>query len=121
MKKTIKIIDLLIKKANDEEMPVVIKYENFKYYWIELMEDYENENEDYLFQNISDVIEMLNDEVEIIVDEEDKKIKKIKSLNNVGNCPNLVEFGDKQQLNNHILKDKINEIIDAINELKKGE
>ena len=60
----------------------------------------------------------LNDEVEIL--EEPKGIpKKLKSLNNVGNVPNLVEFADKQQLNNHLLKDKLNEIIDYLE--SKGE
>lgn len=59
----------------------------------------------------------LYDEVEII--DEPKKIKKIKQLNNVGGCKELIELEDKQQLNNHILKDKINEIIDEINNLKE--
>ena len=62
------------------------------------------------FVNVND---NLNDEVEII--EEPKGIpKKLKSLNNVGNVSNLVEFIDKQQLNNHLLKDKLNEIIDYL-------
>ena len=55
--------------------------------------------------------------------EEEKKIpEKLKSLNNVGNVPNLVEFADKQQLNNHLIKDKLNEVIDYLDYLKsKGE
>lgn len=54
-----------------------------------------------------------------VVEEEKKIPEKLKSLNNVGNVPNLVEFADKQQLNNHLLKDKINEIIDYLQ--SKGE
>lgn len=63
------------------------------------------------------LIDCLNEDVEII--EEPKKIKKIKQLNNVGGCKELIELEDKQQLNNHILKDKINELIDEINNLKE--
>lgn len=59
----------------------------------------------------------LKAEVEII--EEPKKIEKIKQLNNVANCKELIELEDKQQINNHILKDKINELIDEINNLKE--
>jgi hypothetical protein len=108
-----KIIDLLNKIANGEEVPKFIKYDNsifrlkesdFKYYYVD---EYNT-----LFEEMI-VLENLNNEIEII--EEDKKIEKIKSLNNVGGCPNIVYFGDNQQLNNHILKDKINEIIDHIN------
>ena len=67
------------------------------------------------------LFDILNDEVKIIEEPLKEKIKKIKSLNNVGNSNDLGEFKDKQQLNNHILKDKINEIINVINEMKKGE
>lgn len=58
----------------------------------------------------------LYDFVEII--EDNDKLEKIKSLNNVGGSSDLGEFKDKQQLNNHILKDKINKIIDHINKLE---
>ena len=97
-----KVIDLLNKIANGEIEPnTEFFYKKEKYRHIDsLFGDYYAE-------------EVLNNEVEII--EEDKKIEKIKSLNNVGNCQDIIEFEDKQQLNNHILKDKINEIIDCIN------
>ena len=61
----------------------------------------------------------LKAEVEII--EEPKKIEKIKQLNNVANCKELIELEDKQQINNHILKNKINELIDEINNLKEND
>lgn len=48
------------------------------------------------------------------------ELKKIEKLNNVGNSQDLGEFKDKQQLNNHILKNKINELIYIVNELKEG-
>ena len=114
-----KVIDLLNKIANGEEVPKKIIYDGDIWEYDKLSNDYEMFDESgdlYLFQEELYVTRALNDEIEII--EEDKKIEKIKSLNNVGDCPNLVEFGDKQQLNNHILKDKINEIIKEINKLK---
>lgn len=64
------------------------------------------------------LIDCLNEDVEII--EEPKKIGKIKQLNNVAGCKELIELEDKQQINNHILKDKINELIDKVNELKRN-
>lgn len=70
--------------------------------------------------NEINLIYNFNSENNVEILEEQKKIpKKLKSLNNVGNVPNLVEFADKQQLNNHLLKDKINSIIDYLE--SKGE
>ncbi len=88
--------------------------EDFNYYEL----DDEDDDENYSCYLSDSYLEsmMFDETIEIL--EEDKKIDKIKTLNNVGNSRNLVEFQDKQQLNNHILKDKINEIIDVIN---KGE
>lgn len=111
-----KIIDLLIGIANGEEVPNRVIFNNV--IWNKVYGEknifYENEYDDdlfiYFFRKNLDFT--LNDEVEII---EEKKIpEKLKSLNNVGNVPNLVEFVDKQQLNNHLLKDKLNEIIDFL-------
>ena len=72
-----------------------------------------------------EIIEECKNAIDQIIDfeskeiiEELKKIKKIKQLNNVAGCKELIELEDKQQINNHILKDKINELIDEINNLK---
>ena len=108
----------LLGLVKDGKAPKKIKYNN-----IEL--EYDEKNEDYysyygggLFEfKFSNCLNFLNDEVEII--EEPKKIKKIKQLNNVAGCKELIELEDKQQINNHILKDKINELIDEINNLKE--
>lgn len=110
-----KIIDLLNKIANGEEVPKKIKFQDDEF-------NYQNEIDyvcgtRYLFEEFVRITpEDLNKEIEII---ENKKIKKIKSLNNVGSCQDLIELKIKQQLNNHALKDKINEIIDKINKEKK--
>lgn len=122
-----KVIDLEYLIANGEKVPSVIVYEDEIYIYREDLKDYENEYADfedgidkfkYLFENPlgKDYMDFFNDEIEIV---EVQKIEKIKSLNNVGNCQNLIEFEDKQQLNNHILKDKINEIIDYLNKENK--
>lgn len=122
-----KVIDLIYKIANGEEVPQKIIYEDELYEFREDLHDYENEYPDfeagidkykYLFEDPygRDYKEFFNDELEII---EDKKINKIKQLNNVASCKELIELEDKQQINNHILKDKINEIIDKINKEEK--
>lgn len=118
-----KIIDLLNKIANGE-IPKTIVYDE-RYF------TYDDKRQNYFAYDDSEidwkytVMEYINDEIEIIEDtpKEEKKIpEKLKSLNNVGNVPNLVEFADKQQLNNHLLKDKLNEIVHYLQYLKsKGE
>lgn len=56
---------------------------------------------------------------DFVVIEDDDKLEKIDKLNNVGSSINLTEFEDKQHLNNHILKDKINKMIDHINKIEE--
>ena len=121
-----KVINLMNMIALGEEVPKRIIYDEEFYKFRKDLNDYENEyfhSEDeiwkfkYLFEDPygKDYKEFFNEEIEVM-EEECEKIKKIKSLNNVGGCKELIEFEDKQQINNHILKDKINEIIDYINE-----
>ena len=109
----IKIIDLLNKIANGEEsINVEAKYDSDDWekddFLLSLYKEFEHKNN-------YEIVEFLNDYVEII---EEPKIGKIKQLNNVAGCKELIELKDKQQINNHILKDKINELIDEINNLK---
>lgn len=115
----IKVIDLLNKIANGEKAPKKIKINNVIYEYRGCMYCTEKANyqdiEDYLFGKWN--FNILNKEVEIL--DEPKKIEKIKQLNNVTDCKELIELEDKQQINNHILKDKINELVDEINNLKE--
>ena len=111
-----RLIDLLNKKVNGEIMPKKFKF-NGCVFTLDDKEHYIDEDGDNLLSSINYNLSNLNDEVEII--EENKAIKKLNSLNNVGGTTDLGEFKDKQQLNNHILKDKINELIDAVNKLKE--
>lgn len=109
----------LIGLIKDKKAPKKIKYDD-KFWKLEKYNgDYKNEDTnlfEYLFKHFNTNF-FINNEVEII--EEPKKIEKIKQLNNVANCKELTELEDKQQINNHILKDKINKLIDEINNLKE--
>jgi len=117
-----KVIDLLNKVANGEEVPNMVLPKwfmtNMYLHYDKETKDYYNEEETYeLFGNIC---LFLNDEVEII---EDKKIEKIKvEIENerTGNCYIKNEYGRNCYLTRHskIIIDKLNEIIDCINKEK---
>ena len=113
----IKVIDLLNAIAEGKELPEKFMYKGHLYYKQKTKGIcYRCDELNEIFEECL-VLEDLNDTIEII--EEKKKIKKIKQLNNVAGCKELIEIEDKQQINNHILKDKINELIDEINNLKE--
>lgn len=115
----IKVIDMLVKIANGEKVPKKIKFWNsiWEYCKDDRTQDYIDDDDKCLMGLLAINKDGLNQYVEII--EESKKIGKIKQLNNVADCKELIELEDKQQINNHILKDKINELIDEINNLKE--
>ena len=104
----IKIIDLLIKIAK-EEAPEKIMYDGDIWNFDGSVQDY-SDGTKYLFADyMSDFAykpEFLNDEVEII--EEEKEIEKI-----------TLQFSETQKEKNRLFKDKINELVDEINKLKK--
>ena len=107
----IKVIDLLNKIANGEEVPKKIKYKD-KIYYADVIcstgKYYYYDGIDTLLLEVINIVDQLNDEVEII---EDKKIDTI----------NWKSYGSNlKELNKNIddLANKINEIIDYIN---KGE
>ena len=111
-----KIIDLLNKIANGEEVPKKIKYKNNILYLEDEAEEYEptfnyydKDGEHALFEGW--IGQYLNDEVEII--EEEKKIpEKLYGIVNV-------KEGTKISPNNEQIMFKINEIIDYLE--SKGE
>ena len=124
----IKIIDLFVKIANREQVPEKIKYKN------EIYKRYQNVNannlyyyqvpnkDKFLIKQISSAIDLL-DEVEII--EEPKKIEKLpyyslekiqKSKSKDKWYENRLELLEKQINDYH---NKINELIDEINNLKE--
>lgn len=101
-----KVIDLLNKIANGEEVPKKIKYANCIYYlddeWIDVC--YRREDNKRIFEEFF-VFENLNEEVEIIEDTP-KRIEKLNDQNLDPNCLNVSGI---------IFRNKINEIIDKIN------
>ena len=123
-----KVIDLLNKIANGEEVPKEIKYNACLFAFERQSQDYYCEEYGNLFEyliNEHRTGEFLNDEVEPM---EDKKIRKIK----VEYSPDIEEetfYEDGDKPNHYILGDagtellinKINEIIDYINGGTNGE
>ena len=109
-----KVIDLLNKIANGEEVPKKIIYKGHLYYNVcnEEQAYYENpEIDDNLFLFAVYNEGNLNDEVEIIEDtpKEDKKIEKLDRYEYIINCvTDISKTLDAYQ-------DKINEIIDKVN------
>ena len=92
--KTIKIIDLLNKIANGEEVPKKIKYDNKIWEWDNWSKDWA----DYVYSGCDgllndegtyDLFAILNDEVEII--EEDKEENEIPNIN----LDNMKDIGTK--------------------------
>ena len=113
MNKKIKVIELLNKIANGEEMPKEIKFENkiYKYYkerqdYIVYIDEDEFCGETLLFNIMSShfIPELLETEVEILED----NTEEIEELPD-----DIDEFGWFE------VKDKINELVKAINKTRK--
>lgn len=114
--KTIKIIDLAEKQLKDEIMPKHIRYSDEDLYFDGIAYYDEQGNNDLLdiLAMTNSALTHLNDEVEII--EEEKEIKKLFRC-----CME----SDNQEIkfciqNINDLANKINELIDIVNELKGG-
>ena len=107
-----KVIDLLNKIANGEEVPSPIYYK--KLYFDFDDGDYFNQKTTYWLFNDNDIESILNDEVEII--EEDKEIEKIKYYDD--SIAWVIDGAWQLSDIDKIAIDKINEIIDKINEEK---
>ena len=120
-----KIIDLLNKIANGEELPKKIRYEEEIWELDPLNRTYDNSKcclfEDYIDKKYI-ITDVLNDKVEIIG--EDKKIKRILTYTTLDDEEFAYEDGDKPHnvcINSPIEKlfiKKIDEIIDKLNEAK---
>ena len=110
-----KVIDLLNKIANGEEVPKKVKYKGLYWEYDKNYDDYRDNEDDWVFgMSNYDITRMLNNEVEIL--EESKGIpKKI-------NCWYNYNGTDDKELTKIMLdelKDKYNEIIDYLE--SKGE
>lgn len=118
----LRVIDLLNKIANGEEVKAKHNLFDLEYY---------NKNEMQIgygeginMFTLMDLIRVINDEVEVI---ENKKIRKICTFPGLddddyayedGNRPNNVKINNKME---ELLIDKINEIVDYINGGTNGE
>ncbi len=104
----IKIITLLNKIANNEKVPKYILLTNIVFHYDDDVQDYENDSE-YLFRDIFSNFDrsedFLNLELEII--EEEKVIEKINYEEHIG-----IDLSEA-------VCNKINELVDEINKLKK--
>ena len=118
-----KVIDLLNKIVNGEEVPEYVKYKN--HHSLD-MEDTMMVCKENLFYKLDQLEIYLNDEIELI--EEDKEIEKLERINGSYlvdlRSDNSIEEQSEAitnliiYLNNNV--DKLNELIKAVNELKKG-
>ena len=112
-----KVIDLLNKIANGEEVPKKIFYLDKIWYWDIKAQDYvEDDKRLFNYYIVDELMDSLNDEVEII--EEDKKIKKLGHWVDVKTWVkgNDLETGLSEQsyFNKNVFY-KINEIIEKLN------
>jgi hypothetical protein len=113
-----KVIDLLVKIANEDEIPEKIKYENYIYWYDKNWKDYKNaqvEFRSYLINSRYHNTDFLNDEVEIIEDtpKEDKKIEYFDDYKINARC--FDELVKSINLYIELNTNKLNEIIDKIN------
>lgn len=118
-----KIIDLLNKIANGEELPKKIKYDDKIYYMVgnNDYENYEYEETPTLLFAVG-ATSYINEEIEILDEEEDKKEdKKIEKLGHWVDVKTWVKgndletgLGEQSDFNKNVFY-KINEIIDYIN------
>lgn len=118
-----KIIDLLNKRANDEEMPKIIKFGEYTFHLVPnapFFNMYFNcEYDDYLLGGLYKI--HLNDEVEVI--EESKEIEKIRLNGNKFYSDYIGAWIGKEcsEAYCEFLSNKLNEIIDKVNSLLKKE
>jgi hypothetical protein len=121
-----KIIELLNKIANNEEVPKKIKYSNTIY---EFKDDvfgtgylYEDKGLRYWFSEevLSDSTEELNYEVEIIEDEEEIDIQSIEEVNHY-NIVSAIKGKTEENIDNELKLNSlaINKLIKAVKQLDK--
>ena len=117
----IKIIDLLIKIAK-KEAPKRIKFQNKIWDFDNDAQDYNDRKKyvlgdymnDYIYKSV-----FLNEEVEII--EEEKEIEKIRMNGNCFFSESIEAWINKEKSSAYceFLSNKINELVDEVNKLKK--
>ena len=121
MNKTIKVIDLLNKIANGEDVPKKIKWRDKIWDYWEGDQDYKSKQGRWFTSNLNDIRtkEFVNDTVEIIEEQEEIDIQKldenIKYYNIIGHSEN------EKMLFNMIQNtaNRINKLVQAVKQLDK--
>ena len=120
MSKTIRVIDLLNKIANGEEVPIEIEYNNKRYVLNKTCKQYYEKGEGSYLENklaFANTIEhgfygdFLNDEVEIIEEQEEIDIQGIKEINKSKETNIWNKMSD--------CEDTINELVQAVKKLDR--
>lgn len=117
----IKIIDLLCLISNGEEVPKKVKYKTYYWEYKEEKKDYKDNEGDYVFSCSNyDIPEMLNNEVEILDDEEDKDIPLIPDdeLYQILDIKAGIT-NERINYNFKVLQEKINQVVEEFNEYRK--
>ena len=117
MSKVIKVIDLLNKIANGEEVPKEIEFGYERFYCTENLR-YKNKNGETLGEAYS-LDKMLDDEVEIIEEEPEIDIQGIEELEEYS-IQGLEVSGYSMTQGEYLLEDGIEENREIINELIKA-
>ena len=114
----IKIIDLFNKIVNNDEVPKKIRYFGEIYEYSEEMKFY-YQNGFSMYRDFFTEGNCLNDEVEII--EEEKEIEKIRMNGNCFFSESIEAWINKEKSSAYceFLSNKINELVDEVNKLKK--
>ena len=131
MNEEIKIIDLLNKIANNEEVPKKIRYDGNDYYFCNHCEIYEViESSELCGKDLYNLLDNLNDKVEIIEEDNKTEYENVEEINYVGCKVEINIIGIKELFNTdspvvteHCI-DKINQLIrnqkKLIDELKEN-
>lgn len=103
----------LLELINEGKAPNKIHHQYYDYRWSDIDNDYQKNSGEMLLGNMK-IQYHLNDEIEIIEEEKDIEELDIDNYRLKGE-----EFYYKMRVIDKTLADKINELIKAVNELKK--
>lgn len=124
MSKTIRVIDLLNKIANGEEVPYKVKYNGIIFTYNSSNKqglkyvDLNKENEVF-YRYLTGVVNKLTDEVEIIEEQEEIDIQK---LNENIKYYNIIGHSENEKMLFNMIQDtanRINKLVQAVKQLKK--
>lgn len=124
MSKTIRVIDLLNKIANGEEVPYKVKYNGIIFTYNSSNKqglkyvDLNKENEVF-YRYLTGVVNKLTDEVEIIEEQEEIDIQK---LNENIKYYNIIGHSENEKMLFNMIQDtanRINKLVQAVKQLNK--